>query len=74
MGYWIVIFVLLSFVLNQITGLIFGRHPINILSLLIIPLIGSIVAKGKARTAAKLSMLPGLIILFLYYVVRPLLL
>lgn len=76
MNYWVwaLLFFTLSIVLNQITGSILGRHPINVFALVVIPLIFSFWPDETIKRGAKVALLPGVLLLVLYYVVRPLLL
>lgn len=70
---WITIFLLSSYALNQLTGYFFNKSPINILSLFIIPLLFSRHKNKEVKIGAIISLIPGLFLMILYYVVRPLL-
>jgi len=70
---WIGLFLLSSYAFNQLTGYFWDKSPINIVSLFIIPLLFSIHKNKEVKVAAIISLLPGLFLMFMYYVVRPLL-
>lgn len=70
---WIGLFLVSSTALNQLTGHFWDKSPINIVSLFIIPLLFSLHPNKEVKVGAIVSLIPGLLLMVLYYVVRPLL-
>lgn len=71
---WIALFLLSSITLNWLTGHFFGRSMVNIIALYIIPLLFLRHPNREVKVGAVISLIPGLLFMILYYIIRPLLL